>query len=42
LKSVDPSSSTDRPICRTGRVVRIKPGWVHGFDTMKGNKSPPV
>jgi hypothetical protein len=37
-----PSSSTERTICSSGRVVRVRPGVVHGFDTMNGNKNAPV
>jgi hypothetical protein len=42
LHSVEPSSSIERPICSAGRVVRINPGVVHGFDTMNGNRNAPV
>jgi hypothetical protein len=39
---VEPKSSIERTICSTGRVVRMRPGRVHGFDTMNGNRKAPV
>jgi hypothetical protein len=42
LQSVDVNSSTERTTCRSGRLVRVKPGRVHGFDTMNVNRNAPV
>src|SRR5262249_47349144 len=42
LQSVEANRSIERTSCSSGRLVRVKPGRVHGLDTMNGNMNAPV